>query len=499
VLRAGCVLAFAALAGCAAVPPERDATPRPLAERCERALAALDDAVAQAGVGDAEASRVTGFPYLRSNRFLASFRDAPLDDAQYREWVDAMMRLDREGRIVEIANLPADATRAALAALRAEGFADLAPAALLEGCAMTLRERDLADENARDRLRAAAAVPDDYDTWKRIVGLYAVTRIPFAAGVRRWQDETLAVFAVPLAAQPVAGTLMRYALAEGSPSARADAARVLAEARADSRLGIHGARALQALAAVYAPVFEVDEVSAADRVGRPALDASAMPGIETTKPAIFVRVAHTRYQGEVLPQLVYTIWFPGRPKSGAFDLLGGKLDAVIWRVTLANDGEPLVFDTIHGCGCYHLFFPTPRATPRPAPDGIEEWAFVPATLPRVARDERIVVRIAPGTHYVSAVAVARGHPPGTKLLGASDEDSLRRLPLAPDATRSLYGPDGIVPGTQRGERYVFWPMGVPDPGAMRQWGRHATAFVGRRHFDDAHLVERYFMLDDRRP
>jgi hypothetical protein len=31
---------------------------------------------------------------------------------------------------------------------------------------------------------------------------------------------------------------------------------------------------------------------------------------------------------------------------------------------------------------------------------------------------------------------------------------------------------------------------------MRQWGRHATAFVGRRHFDDARLMERYFTLVD---
>jgi hypothetical protein len=27
---------------------------------------------------------------------------------------------------------------------------------------------------------------------------------------------------------------------------------------------------------------------------------------------------------------------------------------------------------------------------------------------------------------------------------------------------------------------------------MRQWGRHATAFIGRAHFDDPHLLERYF-------
>jgi len=52
-----------------------------------------------------------------------------------------------------------------------------------------------------------------------------------------------------------------------------------------------------------------------------------------------------------------------------------------------------------------------------------------------------------------------------------------------------------VPGTQRAERFFFWPMGIASAGAMRQWGRHATAFVGRRHFDDAQLLERRFELD----
>jgi len=39
---------------------------------------------------------------------------------------------------------------------------------------------------------------------------------------------------------------------------------------------------------------------------------------------------------------------------------------------------------------------------------------------------------------------------------------------------------------------LFWPMGIDSPGAMRQWGRQPTAFVGRRHFDDADLLERRF-------
>ena len=37
-------------------------------------------------------------------------------------------------------------------------------------------------------------------------------------------------------------------------------------------------------------------------------------------------------------------------------------------------------------------------------------------------------------------------------------------------------------------------MGVREPGAMREWGRHPTAFIGRRHFDEARLIERYFVL-----
>jgi hypothetical protein len=35
-------------------------------------------------------------------------------------------------------------------------------------------------------------------------------------------------------------------------------------------------------------------------------------------------------------------------------------------------------------------------------------------------------------------------------------------------------------------------MGIRSPGAMRQWGRHAVAFVGRRHFDDPRLIEALF-------
>ena len=101
------------ITGCAA--PERvdvlsaqsaNATRTP-EQRCEHAFALFDRVVAEAGVSDAEAARVTGFPWLRVNRFLASFRQEQLADPAALTWVDAMQHLAANARRVEFANLPA--------------------------------------------------------------------------------------------------------------------------------------------------------------------------------------------------------------------------------------------------------------------------------------------------------------------------------------------------------------------------------------------------------
>ncbi|MBO0738892.1 MAG: hypothetical protein J2P48_20385, partial [Alphaproteobacteria bacterium] len=194
----------------------------------------------------------------------------------------------------------------------------------------------------------------------------------------------------------------------------------------------------------------------------------------------------------VLVQLVYTIWFPQRPPEAALDLLSGRLDGLIFRVTLDPEGLPVVYDTIHACGCYHMFFPTEHADPKPAPQPGIEWAFVPAWLPLIDPAQRLVVRVSSRSHYI-----INAHPDvGGRgaIYGFAEDDDLRALPAPDGTTRSAFGPDGIMPGTERGERMLFWPTGVDDVGAMRQWGKHATAFLGRRHFDDPDLIERRFSI-----
>jgi hypothetical protein len=246
------------------------------------------------------------------------------------------------------------------------------------------------------------------------------------------------------------------------------------------------------LFATYAPVFDMETTGDYDRIGRLYWSTSATPDVDFSHPTVYTKLSYSIDHGTVLLQLVYVAWVPERPSDGIFDLYGGKLDGIVWRVTLAPDGGPLLYDSIHPCGCFHMYFPTPRAEPIPAPAGQVEWAFIPATVPAIAEGLRITISAQTRTHYLSNVWPQRGQT-GVEYSFA-DYDSLRTLPLPGGGTRSIFGPDGLVPGTQRAERYFFWPMGISSAGAMRQWGTHATAFVGRSHFDDANLMAQRFRL-----
>ena len=480
-------------AGCATFDvARRDIAPRPEHDRpCETWFAALDAVVDAAGVRDAEATRLPGFPQLRVDRFLASFREAALSEAGLAAWLARMRELDRAARAAEFANLPG----AAGASL--QGVADGMGPDHADACGRQLAASDLASPQRIAALREIAQVPDDYATWQRVLGLYPLARLPFSAGIRSAQDEALAAFRAARAGDSAAlQPLPVQSYVPAQPTIARDAAAAILRGASRDALGVprFSADERARLLSAHAPVLEIETAGDHDRPGHPLLDAQGRPSVDTSRPVLFGRLAWTRYADQTLVQLVYTGWFPERPKQGPVDLLAGALDGIVWRTTLAPDGEPLVYDAIHPCGCFHMFLPTPRAEPRAAPDPDDEWAFVPATLAAVPTDARIRIRIAARTHYVVDVAAVSGTASAAHY-AIVEEDALRALPLPGGGARSLYGPDGLVPGSGRLERFLFWPMGVPSAGAMRQWGRHATAFLGRRHFDDADLIERRFRLD----
>jgi hypothetical protein len=462
--------AVALLAGCASIDPYSS---EPIAAHlqqegdvgyCARLFADIDRQVDRAGARDAEAPRIEGFPYLRVNRFSAALA-ARADGAARDAWWRRLAELDDSARAIELGNagLPADdlaRCRALLTAADADRFAEL---------------------------RARATVPDDYSTAMRALGLYPLSRLAFAAGVGGWQRDTLATFATPLERLPVRGSLARFGPGAAAPAVAlpvpADPLGVPQLSRFDRA----------ALLQRHAPVLEIDVAGQHDLPGTVVLDAEDQPAVDVAKPVAYVRIAYALLGGRPHVQLVYTFWFTERPARGRFDPLSGRIDGLVWRVTLDSDGTPLVYDSIHPCGCYHMFFPTDRVSPRPREETLDEGLFAPQGVRPPGGSEVVVLRVESGSHYLQHVSVEpRGAP--SRVYTFDDARRLSALPRAGGGTRSAFGADGLMPGTERGERLYFWPMGITSAGQMRQWGRHATAFVGRRHFDDPLLLDGYFEL-----
>ncbi len=466
------LLAFA-LAGCATVDPYASPPMSQNLQReddigyCARLFADIDRRIDSLGVRDAEAPRIDGFPYLRVDRFSAALSPRAATAEQQRSWRARLQRLDEEARTSELAN----------AALSIDD---------LPRCRELLLA---ADSAASNQLRDAATVPDDYSTVLRVLGLYPLTRLPFAAGIARWHADTHAVFATPIDSLPVRGRLLRYAPApislKSTGSLSVDALSVPVSSAAEQA----------ALLDRHAPVLEIDVAGGFDRVGALRLDGEDRVTVDTAAPVAYTRITYTSIGGVIYPQLVYTFWFSERPRSpgSAFDLLAGKLDGVVWRVTVDLTGEALVYDSIHACGCYHLFFPTEKVAARALPDTLDELLFAPQALATVRSGERVVLRIESRTHYLQRVLTEKDSTTNV-IYQMQDERTLTRLARPSGGTRSAYGEDGLIAGSERGERWFFWPMGIESAGQMRQWGRHATAFVGRRHFDDPLLFDAYFEL-----
>ncbi|MBC8120168.1 MAG: hypothetical protein H7X75_11395, partial [Burkholderiaceae bacterium] len=243
-------LVLFALGGCASVDPYSVPPMAVNLERddavgyCARLFADIDRRVDALGVRDAESPRIAGFPYLRVDRFSAVLSERIGGEAGQIAWRARLQQLDETARAAELAN----------AALSIDDLAR---------CRALLTA---ADASAAADLRSAAKVPDNYSIAMRTLGLYPLTRLPFAAGISRWQQDTRSVFAMPLAALPVRGQLQRYAPAgrtAETPGPSIDEWNTL------DVLGIPvlGTAAMATLLARHAPVLEIDVAGVYDKPG----------------------------------------------------------------------------------------------------------------------------------------------------------------------------------------------------------------------------------------
>lgn len=470
-----CVTSF--LTGCATVETRPAAPAGDVLTTCRMLYQEVDAAIERAGVRDYGSSPIRDFPYLRTTRLLASFSSELTAQKHWTTWTTHMADLDAESRVLELRNLPTPM----------EGHRNGTLDEELNHCRERLLAADLAQPERRKMLRNAARVPDDYVTWWRALGLYPLTALVVSSRISAWHTETHNTYATPLAALPVAGELVRWAPSPGALLTAPQVGDILHHSLDPLGIPMPTITELDRLFDTFAPAWEVDVVDNNDRIGTPRWDNGPM--VDVTRPTVYRKVSHTRFGGQVLLQLNYIVWFPARSGN---DIYAGQLDGLNWRVTLGPDGEPWLYDAIHNCGCYHEFFTSHHLRLR---DDFPTSYFEPPLLPQPAPEQQpLVLRIAPRTHFIQRIYHDQSSP---ELLLAvqptawENYGTLRSLPTA-DGYRSLFGIHGLIAGTERPERFLLWPMGIRSPGAMRQWGRHATAFVGRRHFDDAFLIESLF-------
>ena len=468
-----------------------------ISEGCRATLASVRQTVLAAGVADAEATLVAGFPIFRVNRLLARLGEKiqpGTDSKAFSAWADALLFLDEEATRHEIANLPAQHYRQLVQRIFGRRVHRRQILERWRECSRIASSILLGDQRTRQRLIEAAKVPGSYSEAARFAGLFPVASIPVAAGWEQWKAENLPTFQKSPSELPLSGRLITFSPPSSTQVLRARDVRNIVQHSRGKWLGIPQpkGRDLQRLFAAFAPVWTLDVAGPFDLPGHPdwAHDGAAV--VDITKPTVFTRISHTIIGNRVLLQLNYAVWFQERPRKNAIDLLGGPLDGIIWRVTLGDDGKPIAYDSIHACGCYHLVFPV-RAPKQLAPiqkrERLQERPAILPIAPVVGAGKRIELRVASRTHYLQSIGIrnATGDQRSRRHYSLMSDDELRSLPLASGERRSLFGPDGLVSGTDRLERFLLWPTGVLSPGAMRQWGHHAIAFADKRHFDDPDL------------
>jgi hypothetical protein len=443
---------------------------------CNRQWSALAGALAEQGIHDAQGEFLPDYPFLRVTRPLAAMDLMSLSVAQRQEWLALALDEGLRALTAESARLPDSSNVHLPANCAAERIAGIAQ-----------------DDDEWANLASQAEVPDAYLEWRRYLGLFPLLRPIFAAQVNELEAEFAALFG---RYEP------EHDWHDYRPALDRDTdeniGRLLAGARDRSLLGFpqFTPDERQRLLRHHAPVLQVERGGGFDRVGTPRWRNERW---QVRSPArAYTHITATRWQGEWLPQLVYVFWFDERPKSHAFDLYGGRIDGLTWRVTLNRAGDVLLYDSMHPCGCYLKWYPVAGRL------ALDESAVGSEIMNVFALElsegplPRTLVRLQSGTHYVVDVQhePLAGRKSGAQTLySLTDYDRLRALTDA-QGTRSFFRADSLVPGSQRLERFLIWNTGVLSPGAMRQWGNHATAFIGQRHFDDPGLLERYFRPAD---
>jgi hypothetical protein len=479
------------VAGCHPYGTLRPTTAAPTPkDECREVLARVDRLVAAAETTDTSVFPVTGFPFLRTNRFLADTARRPNGPQTSRAWLEGMHALDITARQKELTNLD-KAQLGQLAEILGSGAQRDTLIAFVQACSRRLFQDAGADPALAAEVKEALSLPSEYRLWRRAVGLYPLMALPVAYVSAARFDTFRQWHAMPLEQHARLGQPMIYRPRRLAPEPRRDPRRLFANAATDTLgLPLLGPEAQRQLVTDLAPVIVQDTAGPYDRIGTLRWQ-DGLPKVAPDSPSVYYYLSHGRFDDQPCLQVNYVFWYSHRAGPDAPWFEKGRLDGLTVRISLDPSGRPVMLDIMNTCGCYHFFVPDHsriRGFRNPLL-GLDP--VVPTWLPQAFPEKRLQLTVISGWHQVLNIAADR-----TPNLGIAytlrPYEELEMLPDERGQRRSIFNRKGIVYGSGRIEPLIFFSMGIPDIGSMRQRGHHAVQLVGRAHFDDPLLFDKTF-------
>jgi hypothetical protein len=461
-------------------------------EECQAFLNRLDEMVEEAGVRDASSVSILGFPYLRTNRFLAALKKNLKGEAEMGEWVRWMQQLDLHSRKKEISNLP-DKTILSPELKDGNKVDRQFLYTQVGSCSSKLMSDAQTRSDFYTMLLSLVDVPDEYSCFRRTIGLYPLIAIPVAIVTDRSRERIRKRFGSDLNDLPVDGHLKSF-VPEGEAFLSEDEVqRIIGESKKNP-LGVLLLDDYQEKKLVwsFAPVFIQDMAASYDRFGQVAWKGSRIE-IDGEKPTVYYYISHAFMKGEPILQINYVIWYSERAGKRSPSIELGHLDGLTARVSLDPQGRVFMVDVVNECGCYHFFVPDRERIEEILSRPLIFDPFVPQWLPALKPGERPAIRINSGWHQVQRlISMGELHDPISYAL--VPYDVLEILPREDGQRESIFDSKGIVKGSKRLERFILFSMGIPSIGSMRQRGHQAIELIGEDHFDNPHLFDQNFVF-----
>lgn len=448
-----------------------------LLPNCSADIQGFRSLVNQEGVTNAGAPALSVYPLLHSNRFLHSLSHSAQSNIEVKQWTMLLAELAIKTRAQENKNLAAPWDNSSL-----------------EELAECSRNFAAESQHEQSRIAVLTAVQQSefsasYLNGRQALGALALLRLFLKPRIlalhvdeQRWfTDEESFVRSNTYEIDAAVNTSSVGSVADWMGAAYANNALelpLLQESQLDS------------LFAEHAPSLQIEFTDDNDKIGAPQWIDNQVR-IRSDNPTVYTLASMTQFEGRKLLQLNYVFWFQERRANALIDFYSGNVDSIIWRVTLDEDGQVLLYDSIHSCGCYHKYFIASDSLKAKAQPASKEPANI-FTLDAATAHGELTLAITANEHYIVGVdSNSQNAQQESILYGIEPYELLHNLESI-DGKRSLFGDRGIIVGSERLERFTLWPTGILSVGAMRQWGTHATGFIEEQHFDDADLLGKYF-------